>query len=166
MENQAKENNLKKKLTITEGNASKTSQAKNEVESEELVDNYDIFQIFLLGEVQVGKTSVLQQYTKGSFSESPRKTIVIDHKAKIMNKYLLLSLWETSGQVAYKSKTYSFYKRADGFILMYDISNKKSFKQIKFWLKTAFENCHENVALLLCGNKYDKESFSRSLLIK
>lgn len=69
-----------------------------------------------------------------------------------------MQIWDTAGQERFKTITSSYYKGAHGIILVYDITDKQTFKDIDNWLAEADKNANENVIKLLVGNKADLES--------
>jgi len=64
-------------------------------------------------------------------------------------------LWDTAGQERFRTITYGFYKNANGVILVYDISNRKSFLNIKTWLAAINEHASDSITKVLVGNKTD-----------
>ena len=73
--------------------------------------------------------------------------------------YVNCSIYDTAGQERYESLSRSYFKRADAVLLVYDISDKKSFKRIKdYYIKAIKENCKKDITILLLGNKADKEN--------
>ena len=90
-------------------------------------------------------------------------TIGIDKFFKIFQlsdgTYVNCSIYDTAGQERYESLSRSYFKRADAVLLVYDISDKKSFKRIKdYYIKAIKENCKKDITILLLGNKADKEN--------
>ena len=63
--------------------------------------------------------------------------------------------WDTAGQELFHSITHNYYKKSDGVVLCYDISNKRSFERADFWAKEIRNHCRENTPVLLLGNKSD-----------
>ena len=116
--------------------------------------------ILLLGDSSVGKTSIINQYVEGKFEENFISTCGLDLKEKkiiINDKQYQLIIMETSGQERYHSIAESYYKRADGIILVFDITNRNSFNTLKnFWLKDV--NSHGNFPKIVVGNKKDLEN--------
>ena len=116
--------------------------------------------ILLLGDSSVGKTSIINQYVEGKFEENFISTCGLDLKEKkiiINDKQYQLLIMETSGQERYHSIAESYYKRADGIILVFDITNRNSFNTLKnFWLKDV--NSHGNFPKIVVGNKKDLEN--------
>ncbi|KAJ7403737.1 calcium release activated channel regulator 2A [Willisornis vidua] len=79
------------------------------------------------------------------------KTVTVD------NTQVALQLWDTAGQERYRSITKQFFRKADGVIVMYDITAKDTFTAVKQWLISIEEATGENVPVLLLGNKTDNE---------
>lgn len=121
--------------------------------------NGDILaKILILGNSQVGKSSILNQFTEGVFTETIPPTLGIDYK---INKVLVdgteikLQIWDTAGQERFKSITENFYKGAQGIILTFDLTDHESFAAIRNWLKNIYEKAGKNVIVCLLGNKLD-----------
>ena len=115
--------------------------------------------IIILGDSNVGKTSLLLSYTDNYFPDSHVATIGIDYKIKPININgceLKLQLWDTSGQERFRSMTNTFLKTANGIAFVYDITNKKSFEGVKKWINEA-ETKGANFESILIGNKIDLE---------
>ena len=116
--------------------------------------------ILLLGDSSVGKTSIINQYVEGKFEENFISTCGLDLKEKkiiINDKQYQLLIMDTSGQERYHSIAESYYKRADGIILVFDITNRNSFNSLKnSWLKDV--NSHGYFPKIVVGNKKDLEN--------
>ena len=121
--------------------------------------------VLILGNSQVGKSSILNQFTEGSFSDSMPPTLGIDYKISqiaVGPETIKLQIWDTAGQEKFKSITENFYKGAQGIILVFDLVDRDSFSNIRVWLKNVFEKAGQNVVICLVGNKMDLfESYSR-----
>ena len=115
----------------------------------------------LIGNSAVGKSSLLLRFSDNTFSESFLPTIGVDFKIRTfeMNgKTVKLQIWDTAGQERFKTITSSYYKGAQGIILVYDITDRQSFKDVENWLAEVEKHASENVIKLLVGNKCDLES--------
>ncbi|NXA56117.1 RAB13 protein, partial [Nothocercus julius] len=85
----------------------------------------------------------------------------IDFKIRtveIEGKKIKLQVWDTAGQERFKTITTAYYRGAMGIILVYDITDEKSFENIQNWMKSIKENASAGVERLLIGNKCDMES--------
>ncbi|NXW62481.1 RAB44 protein, partial [Eurystomus gularis] len=119
-----------------------------------------LFKIIFVGNSSVGKTSFLTRFCEDRFFPDTAATIGVDYKVKTItvdNTQVALQLWDTAGQERYRSITKQFFRRADGVIVMYDITAKHTFTAVKQWLISIEETAGENVPVLLLGNKTDNE---------
>ena len=115
-------------------------------------------EILLLGDTNVGKTSLLLNYTDNYFVGSHISTVGIDYKfktVKINDINIKLQIWDTSGQERFRSLAKNYLKNANGIIFVYDITNKKSFDGVKVWMSEA--ESHGNYKQIIIGNKCDLE---------
>ena len=114
-------------------------------------ENSNSYKVVLVGESGVGKTSVTSYFLYNSFNESqtPTDTATFAQKLieiKEINKTIEFDIWDTAGQEIYRSLTKLFYNEAKAAILVYDITNKKSFQEIKnYWCNEIKENCKDAV---------------------
>lgn len=114
--------------------------------------------IMLLGETEIGKTCLIQRYVNNSFGINYITTIGIDFQLKIVEikgKTVKLQIWDTAGQECFKSITKNYFKTSHGFVLAYDITNRKSFECVNDWLKQIRENGNKNIKIVLIGTKCD-----------
>ena len=124
-------------------------------------DNQDAltFKIILLGDSSVGKTSLILRFCDDKFMEIGTSTIGVDTKTKDVRhngKKIELDIWDTAGQERFKTLAKNSYQGADGIILVYDITQKKTFSNIKHWYDNIKNNIDINkVAIILVGNKSD-----------
>eukprot|EP00066_Takifugu_rubripes_P011248 XP_003979781.2 PREDICTED: ras-related protein Rab-44-like [Takifugu rubripes] len=66
-------------------------------------------------------------------------------------------MWDTAGQERYRSITKQFFRKADGVVVMYDITAEQSFTAIRQWLTSIKESAGEDIPIMLLGNKTDKQ---------
>ena len=122
-------------------------------------DNVDSVKITLLGSSGVGKTCIIKRYTEGSFEENCQSTSGASYSQKplvIENKPIKLDLWDTAGQEKYRSLGRHFYKDAYIVCLVYDITNSKSFEELKSkWYNDLKTFGEKNNILAVVGNKSD-----------
>ena len=120
-------------------------------------EEYQTFKILLLGDLCVGKTSILLKYVENKFEESILSTIGVDYMDKIINyghEKVKLQIWDTSGQEKFKSIATNFLRTTDGAFLVFDITQRITFDNIKKWLNDVKEN-NEEVKIIILGNKSD-----------
>jgi len=126
----------------------------------EKTSEYDyLFKILLLGSQGVGKTSLLARFADDEFLESYRTTVGVDFKIRtieIDDKTIKLQLWDTAGQERFKTVTNTYFRGAHGVILVYDVTDAKTFSQINdYWLNEVESNAPANAVLMIVGNKCD-----------
>ncbi|ELQ76160.1 putative Ras small GTPase [Trachipleistophora hominis] len=116
------------------------------------------YKIIILGESYVGKTSIAQRFVNDEFDTSLFSTIGIDLLKKTVTvdgAKVRLNIWDTAGQERFHSITKSYYRCADGIILVFDLLDLKSFDSIDRWFEGIHRETDENVPIFLVGNKYD-----------
>ena len=121
--------------------------------------NEYFFKILILGDSTVGKTCFLTRYTDKRFEPNYLATVGIDYKLKNIklndNKTVKLQIWDTIGQDRFRSITKNYYKGAQGIVLIYDITEKDTFKSVKEWVKSIKNEADKKVVVILVGNKID-----------
>ncbi|XP_068118124.1 ras-related protein Rab-37-like isoform X2 [Hyperolius riggenbachi] len=125
--------------------------------------DYDaVFKVMLLGDSGVGKTCFLIQFKDGAFvSGTFLATVGIDFRNKIITVDDLrvnLQIWDTAGQERFRSVTHAYYRDAQALLLLYDVTNRQSFNNIRAWLTEVHEYAHKDVVIMLLGNKCDMSS--------
>jgi len=122
---------------------------------------YDLlFKLLLIGDSGVGKTCILFRFSEDAFNTTFISTIGIDFKIKtieLRGKKIKLQIWDTAGQERFHTITTSYYRGAMGIMLVYDITNAKSFDNIAKWLRNIDEHANEDVERMILGNKCDME---------
>lgn len=116
-----------------------------------------IIKILLLGDSGSGKTAVLNRYCFGAFRSSVC-TIGIDFKIKnlvINNDKIRLQLWDTAGQERFRTIARSYYRGAQAVIIMYDITDRKTFEDINYWICDIMVKSGNDFLKVLVGNKVD-----------
>ena len=114
--------------------------------------------ILTVGETQVGKTSLILRFIDRVFYYDTKTTIGVDFKVKrinLLNKNVLVKIWDSAGQERFKTVTRQYYKNAEGVMLIYDVTSQKSFSMIEEWFKSIIENKRKDAQVILIGNKKD-----------
>ena len=128
------------------------------VESEPINTTPIPCKIIFLGESGVGKTSIISRYMQ-NYQSDPENTLAatsFNKKIRIDDLEFELQIWDTAGQEQYRSITSLFYKEAVICILVYDITKKSSFVQIKeYWYNSVKEKGMKDVIIAIVGNKCD-----------
>eukprot|EP00042_Codosiga_hollandica_P032604 m.209947 g.209947 ORF g.209947 m.209947 type:complete len:204 (-) comp53954_c0_seq5:369-980(-) len=122
---------------------------------------YDyLFKLLLIGDSAVGKTCILFRFSDDSFNTTFIATIGIDFKIRtieIDGKKIKLQIWDTAGQERFRTITTAYYRGAMGIMLVYDITNEKSFENIKTWMRNIEQHATDDVVKMILANKCDME---------
>uniref|UniRef100_A0A8C7Z8V7 RAS and EF-hand domain containing n=1 Tax=Oryzias sinensis TaxID=183150 RepID=A0A8C7Z8V7_9TELE len=123
------------------------------------------YRIVLAGDAAVGKSSFLLRFCKNEFQLNSSATLGVDFHMKTLivdGEPVLLQLWDTAGQERFRSIAKSYFRRADGVLLLYDVTCEKSFLNIREWVDMIEDVSHEDIPIMLVGNKCDmrKEEFN------
>ena len=122
-------------------------------------EGYDfIFKVLLLGNSDVGKSSLLLRYVDSVWNDAFVPTIGVDFKVKtltINEKKVKMQIWDTAGQERFRTVVATYFRGAHGILLLYDVTNKDSFKNLESWLIEIEKNAKEKVLKILIGNKCD-----------
>ena len=101
------------------------------------------------------------RYTDNTFQEIHMSTIGLDYKLKNVQlddgKLVKVQIWDTAGQDSFRSITKNYYKGAHGIILIYDVTSKKTYENVKNWIQQIREEVSDKVSIILVGNKIDDE---------
>ena len=119
-----------------------------------------MMKVIIVGDSGVGKTNLLERFVKDQFTKDMINTVGVDFIGKtvqIKDKIVKLQFWDTAGQEKYRSISAAYYKSADGVIIVYDTTSRKSFSNIDLWFKEIQKYSKENLSHLLIGNKIDLE---------
>ncbi|CAB1116781.1 unnamed protein product [Ectocarpus sp. CCAP 1310/34] len=120
---------------------------------------YDhLVKLLIIGDSGVGKSCLLLRYSDDQFSGSYISTIGIDFKIKtvfLMGKKAKLQIWDTAGQERFRNITSAYYRGSMGIMLVYDVTDLKSFKNVGNWMRQIELNAAPDVNVTLVGNKSD-----------
>ena len=117
--------------------------------------------IILLGASNVGKSNMMNQFLRGQFEEACLATIGINILNKLFvfdGKKVNINYYDTAGQERYNSLNLTFLRKADGVILVYDITSQESFRKIDFWIQELHNKNKDSKVLMLVGNKTDLDN--------
>jgi len=120
----------------------------------------DLVKVLILGDTSVGKTNLTLRYTEDEFHNNHITTLGFDYKTKVVNyeeqkqsKYVKLQIWDTSGQERYMAITKNIYKKVQGIILVFDVTEINTFNNVEKWLNTLKDLGEFPITLV--GNKID-----------
>ena len=124
-------------------------------------DEYDyIFKVLLIGNSDVGKSSLILRYVDQIWNDVFVPTIGVDFKVKsieVDKKLVKMQIWDTAGQERFRNVISSYFKGAHGILLIYDITSRDSFKELENWLGEVERHASSQVLKILIGNKSDLE---------
>ena len=150
---------LKNSSLIAIGNRS------HSLSNQELIDisqNDDVrgFKVILVGSTSVGKTAIFHKFITGEFLNNYKATVVVECHSKYLkvknNLFVKLNLWDTCGSENYRSVTKQYYRGANAIILVFDLTDQKSFNDLKnIWLNDIKNYADKNIQILIVGNKLD-----------
>ena len=116
--------------------------------------------IVLIGETQVGKTSIVQRYLKGQSSPEQKSTIGAvfhTHETVIDGQKISLQIWDTAGQERYRALGPIYYRKSNAAIAVFDLTQKKTMEALTEWIKAFRENA-DDTFVIVAANKCDLES--------
>ncbi|KXN91537.1 Ras-related protein Rab-18 [Leucoagaricus sp. SymC.cos] len=126
--------------------------------------------LLLIGNSSVGKSCLLLRFSDEQWlpEDESSATIGVDfrvHKMEVKGKRVKLSIWDTAGQERFRTITSSYYRGAQGIILVYDVSNRETFDALPRWYSELETYVSSSVVKILVGNKVDKplQEFSRQV---
>ena len=114
--------------------------------------------IVFLGDQSVGKTSIILRFSQDTYDGKQKATVGIDFLTKTIyvdDKMVRMQIWDTAGQERFRTLTTNFYRRADGIIVSFDVTDKKTFDAVSTWMKAISDHADASADVVLCGNKID-----------
>ena len=125
------------------------------------IEEYEMMvKIILIGDSGVGKTNIMSKFLKNQFMEESKATIGVEFGSKLFNHEghkIKAQIWDTAGQEKYKAITGAYYKGSKGALVVYDITQKKSFENIEKWVNDLKVAGDPKITIILIGNKNDLE---------
>ena len=120
---------------------------------------FDIkFKILVLGESTSNKASLIRRYTKDQFGGIYLNTVGIDFQDKLIqieDKKVKLQIWDTAGQERFRNVAKNYFQNTQGFVLVYNITDRQNFEKLSFWLEQIKLNASEKIKIVLVGNNCD-----------
>ena len=134
---------------------------KSEIQNNKNINNENeilIIKLLIVGDTGVGKSNFIYRYTEEKFSNSNLSSAGFEFNTKeieITDRKIIVQLWDSAGQEKFKSITKNLFNRVQGIIILYDITNKKSFLNVPNWIKLIQETTNYMIPYTLAGTKCD-----------
>ncbi|EAY05009.1 hypothetical protein TVAG_416520 [Trichomonas vaginalis G3] len=119
-----------------------------------------LYKILIIGDSAVGKSCLLLQFSDQTFSENYVSTIGVDFKIRTLDidgQNIKLQIWDTAGQERFQSITSNYYHGSHAIAIVYDITNRDSFENVRKWINDVDRLATPQVVKLIVGNKTDLE---------
>ena len=119
-----------------------------------------LFKLVIIGDASTGKSSLLRRYCENTFDENYKCTVGVDFQIKILKmndgRIVKLQIWDTAGQDRYKVMTKSYYRNAKACLIVYDITRRETFDNVKTWADQYMQsNASGMKSAIILGNKKD-----------
>lgn len=125
------------------------------------------FKLILLGDVSVGKTSILNRYINNTFVENCQCSVGVEFKVTSLildsTTQVSLKIWDTSGQEKFRALTRNYYNDSQGVVLVYDVTSKSTFQNLKRWLNDLEEFGSPESQIIIVANKADVSETKRQV---
>lgn len=123
-------------------------------------EQYDfLYKLVLVGDMNVGKTFLLSRYVNGQVPKATGPTIGVEFATKTVSLSnggtVKAQIWDTAGQERYRAITTAHYRRAIGALLVYDITQDKTFANVQKWIEELRAHADPDIVIMLVGNKVD-----------
>ena len=125
------------------------------------VNFHYLLKYIIIGDASVGKSNILLKYAHNQFKAEYQLTIGVEFGAKnikIKDKIYRIQIWDTAGQENFRSITRAYYKNSVCALVVYDITNRQSFENVKAWIEDCKSQSPNTILMALVGNKIDLDS--------
>lgn len=124
------------------------------------------FRLIVIGDSTVGKSCLIRRFTEGRFPPASDPTVGVDFFSRLVEieagKRVKLQIWDTAGQERFRSITRAYYRNSVGGLLLFDVTNRRSFLNVRAWLAEAeAQSGPQRAVLVLVGHKCDLEGRRR-----
>ena len=137
----------------------------------QIESNYEFqIKIVIIGDSGVGKTNFIFRFAENSFSDMHVSTVGLDYKSKIIilpssKKRVRIQIWDTAGQERYMAINKNTLQKVQGIIIMYDLTNRKSFENLERWFNIVSQN-FAGKTVFLVANKLDLADDKRIVTVE
>ncbi|MFX1475829.1 MAG: Rab family GTPase [Promethearchaeota archaeon] len=122
-------------------------------------ENFDyLFKVVLVGDAEVGKTSLTTRFAYGTFTDQYISTLGVDFVVKTLSlkEYIIkLQVWDTAGQERYAGIRPIYYRGAKGAVLIFDLTRRQTFLNVEKWIEQIHRYASPGIPIILVGNKLD-----------
>ena len=138
--------------------------------TQQIKSNYTTisFKLVLIGDINVGKTSILSRYLSNSFKENVRCNVSVDYKIKNIqfdnNLRIDLCIWDTCGQERFRNITKQYFRDSHAILLIFSLSDFKTFNNLNYWIDELNNSVNEDTFIYLFGNKSDEKNIDYNLI--
>ncbi len=128
------------------------------------IDSGHMYKIVVIGDTNSGKTNIITRYARNEFDEISRPTIGVEFYQRDLHIPSLqgttdevrVKIWDTAGQERFRGMASSYYRKANGVLVVYDITNRNSFSNLEKWIEEVASFSEETTEIVLVGNKKDQ----------
>ena len=148
------------KAAAEEGRGDCNDEIDRSNSQQQPLDDPDV-KVIILGDSAVGKSKLVERYLQDEFNPRRLSTHALTLYRKNINigndddKKVTVDFWDTAGQERFRTLTTNFYRKADGIIVSFDVTDRKTFDGVATWMKAIKEHADAQADLVLCGNKID-----------
>ena len=124
------------------------------------------FKVVLLGNSGVGKSNLLSMLNSGEFSHEFKSTVGVEFLTKqleVDGTIVKAQIWDTAGQERFSSMMGTYYRKAKGAMLVYDITKRETLAAVERWQKELLQHASKDVVMVLAGNKCDLSDDDRQV---
>jgi Ras and EF-hand domain-containing protein len=117
-----------------------------------------VFKVVFVGDSGVGKSSFIHRFCSNQFRPKFQATIGVDFQVKnirVDGHVIALQLWDTAGQERFRSITKQYFRKADGVLVMYDVTSEMTFRSVRNWMASVKEGTDDDTVIVLIANKMD-----------
>lgn len=140
------------------GAIKKTEKEKNKEKPNNKITTQ--LKIIVLGNMSVGKTSIVGRYINNKFYQKYECTIQAQQQTKVINEDsntpIRLNIWDTAGQEKFLALTRQYFRGAQGALVVFDLTDKKSFTRLPNWIDEIKNNGDKETVIVILGNKSDE----------
>jgi small GTP-binding protein len=126
------------------------------------------FKLVLIGDINVGKTSILSRYLTNTFNENIKCSVSVDYKIKNIqidkNLRIDLCIWDTCGQERFRNITKQYFRDSHAILLIFSLSDFKTFNNLNYWIDELNNSVNEDTFIYLFGNKSDEKNIDYNLI--